>query len=77
MFISKKEKQTIKDALNEQSASINNLVTMIRVLNNCVESLSNQVNEGKQKGWTMDQRLAQGIRMRKMWEEKKAKKEKL
>jgi len=74
MFISKTEKNKLKQTVETNNSSINELVTLIRLLNNRINVIEKIVNNDKTGGWTASQRLAQSKRMVKYWADKKDKK---
>jgi len=74
MFISKTEKNKLKQTVETNNSSINELVTLIRLLNNRINVIEKIVNNDKTGGWKASQRLAQSKRMVKYWADKKDKK---
>ena len=74
MFISKIEKNKLKQTMETNNSSINELVTLMRLLNNRINVIEKIVNNDKTGGWTTSQRLAQSKRMVKFWADKKDKK---
>jgi hypothetical protein len=74
MFISKKEKNTLKQSMETNNTSISELVTLMRLLNTRINTLEKIINNDKTGGWTPSQRLAQSKRMVKYWADKKEKK---
>ena len=71
MFISKIEKNKLKQTMETNNSSINELVTLMRLLNNRINVIEKIVNNDKTGGWTPAQRLAQSKRMVKFWADKK------
>jgi hypothetical protein len=71
MFISKTEKNKLKQTVETNNSSINELVTLIRLLNNRINVIEKIVNNDKTGGWSPSQRLAQSKRMVKYWADKK------
>ena len=71
MFISKTEKNKLKQTVETNNSSINELVTLIRLLNNRINVIEKIVSNDKTGGWSPSQRLAQSKRMVKYWADKK------